>query len=102
METSKTERSGIVGNWAVLALLAIGVLTSFIDRTSISSVLADSTFIRHFALSNVDRGWINSAFFWSYGLFQVPMGWVADRYGVKWPYAVCFALWCAATALMGA
>ncbi|WP_310633981.1 MFS transporter [Paraburkholderia sp.] len=102
METSKTERSGIVSNWAVLALLAIGVLTSFVDRTSISSVLADSTFIRHFALSNVDRGWINSAFFWSYGLFQVPMGWVADRYGVKWPYAICFALWCLATALMGA
>jgi ACS family D-galactonate transporter-like MFS transporter len=30
------------------------------------------------------------------------MGWVADRYGVKWPYAVCFALWCLATAAMGA
>ncbi|MEM5311111.1 MFS transporter [Paraburkholderia sp. JHI869] len=102
METSKTERSSVVSNWGVLALLAIGVLTSFIDRTSISSVLADSHFIRHFSLTNVDRGWINSAFFWSYGLFQVPMGWVSDRYGVKWPYAICFALWCAATALMGA
>lgn len=102
METSKTQRQGSVNRWGILALLALGVLTSFIDRTSISSVLADSAFIRHFALTNVDRGWINSAFFWSYGLFQVPMGWVADRYGVKWPYAVCFALWCLATALMGA
>ncbi|WP_321954975.1 MFS transporter [Paraburkholderia bannensis] len=102
METSKTQRQGSVNRWGILALLAVGVLTSFIDRTSISSVLADSAFIRHFALTNVDRGWINSAFFWSYGLFQVPMGWVADRYGVKWPYAVCFALWCLATALMGA
>jgi MFS family permease len=27
---------------------------------------------------------------------------VADRYGVKWPYAACFFLWCVATALMGA
>jgi MFS family permease len=86
----------------VLALLALGVLISFVDRTSISSTLADAGFIRHFALTDVDRGWINAAFFWSYGLFQVPMGWVADRYGVKWPYAISFALWCIATALMGA
>ncbi|GLU31981.1 MFS transporter [Trinickia caryophylli] len=102
METGKPGRSGNAGRWAVLALLAFGVLISFIDRTSISSTLADAAFIRHFALTNVDRGWINAAFFWSYGAFQIPMGWVADRYGVKWPYAISFALWCLATALMGA
>ncbi|SOE97383.1 Sugar phosphate permease [Burkholderia sp. D7] len=102
METNQPERTGTISRWGVLALLAIGVLISFVDRTSISSTLADVSFVKHFALTNVDRGWINSAFFWSYGLFQVPMGWVADRYGVKWPYAVSFALWCLATALMGA
>jgi MFS family permease len=78
------------------------VLISFVDRTSISSALADAGFAKHFALTSTDRGWVNSAFFWSYGIFQVPAGYVADRYGVKWPYAVCFALWCTATALMGA
>ncbi|WP_321796777.1 MFS transporter [Caballeronia sp. J97] len=102
METSKPARQGDAGRWAVLALLAIGVLISFVDRTSISSTLADVNFIRHFALTDIDRGWINAAFFWSYGVFQVPMGWVADRYGVKWPYAISFAAWCIATALMGA
>ncbi|NKJ48451.1 MFS transporter [Burkholderia sp. SG-MS1] len=101
METSKPERAGITSRWAVLALLALGVLISFVDRTSISSTLADAGFVDHFALTDIDRGWINAAFFWSYGLFQVPMGWVADRYGVKWPYAISFALWCIATALMG-
>jgi MFS family permease len=29
------------------------------------------------------------------------MGWVVDRYGVKWPYAIFFAIWCAATACTG-
>ncbi|MCY0386215.1 MFS transporter [Robbsia sp. Bb-Pol-6] len=100
-EPSKLEPVADASRWCILALLATGVLISFVDRTSISSVLADTSFIRKFALTNVDRGWVNSAFFWSYGLLQVPMGWVADRYGVKWPYAVCFALWCAVTALMG-
>lgn len=102
METGKPARRGGVNQWFVLVLLALGVLISFVDRSSISSALADAGFVERFALSSVDRGWINAAFFWSYGLFQVPMGWVADRYGVKWPYAICFALWCIATALMGA
>jgi MFS transporter, ACS family, D-galactonate transporter len=102
METGKSQRRGSVGRWSILGLLALGVLISFIDRTSISSTLADADFIRHFALTDIDRGWINAAFFWSYGVFQVPMGWVADRYGVKWPYAICFVLWCIATTLMGA
>jgi len=101
METDKPARPGTVSRWGILALLAIGVLISFIDRTSISSTLADAGFVQHFSLTDVDRGWINAAFFWSYGLFQLPMGWVADRYGVKWPYAISFALWCLATALTG-
>jgi MFS family permease len=98
----ETNKHGAVSRWTILGLLAVGVLISFVDRTSISSALADKSFVEAFALTSVDRGWINAAFFWTYGLFQIPMGYVADRYGVKWPYAICFALWCAATALMGA
>ena len=88
--------------WGVLALLTLGMLISFIDRTSLSSALADKKFIESFALTSVDRGWLNSAFFWAYGLMQLPMGWIVDRYGVKWPYTIFFAIWCVATALTGA
>jgi MFS transporter, ACS family, D-galactonate transporter len=94
-------RTSSAYRWGVLFLLAAGVLIAFVDRTSISSALADRTFIRHFNLSDVDRGWINSAFFWSYGLVQLLMGWLVDRYGVKMPYTICYALWCLATMLTG-
>lgn len=87
--------------WIVLCLLTLGLLISFVDRTSLSSALADKNFVAHFALNSVDRGWLNSAFFWTYGLMQLPMGWIVDRYGVKWPYAAFFAIWCLATALTG-
>lgn len=42
--------------WGVLALLTLGLLISFIDRTSLSSALADKHFIAEFALTSVDRG----------------------------------------------
>ncbi len=87
--------------WGILALLTVGVLIAYFDRTSISSALADKQFIKHFAMSDADRGWIGAAFFWSYALMQIPMGWIVDRFGVKYPYAICFALWCVATAATG-
>jgi MFS family permease len=87
--------------WAILVLLAVGAMIAFVDRTSISSAIAAPTFKAHFQLSDVGRGWVNSAFFWSYAVFQIPMGWVVDRYGVKWPYAISFVLWCIASAITG-
>jgi MFS transporter, ACS family, D-galactonate transporter len=87
--------------WTMLALLTLGVFIAFIDRTIISSAIADKGFVDFFKLSDIDRGWIGSAFFWSYAIVQLPMGWLVDRYGVKWPYTICFTLWCAATALTG-
>jgi MFS family permease len=101
MKTDTPKHSSAAYPWIVLGLLTLGLLISFVDRTSLSSALADRNFVRDFALSNVDRGWLNSAFFWSYGLMQLPMGYLVDRYGVKWPYTFCFAAWCLATALTG-
>lgn len=93
--------SGGANRWAILGLLAVGSLIAFVDRTSMSAAIASHSFKTHFELSNIDRGWVNSAFFWSYAIFQVPMGWVVDRYGVKWPYAASFLIWCVASAAIG-
>ena len=90
---------GSANRWAILALLAIGAMIAYVDRTSMSSAIAAHAFKTQFRLSDVGRGWVNSAFFWSYALMQVPMGWVVDRYGVKRPYALSFFIWCIAAAL---
>ena len=96
------DRSGSRGRrFFILLLLTVGALIAFVDRVSISAALATAPFKDHFDLSDVDRGWVNSAFFWSYAVMQIPMGWVVDRYGVKWPYAICFAAWCVASAAIG-
>ena len=79
--------------WIILALLTTGVVISYIDRTNFSVVLVMKEFQRDFHITDADRGLLNSAFFWSYTLLQVPAGWIVDRYGVRIPYALGFLLW---------
>ena len=87
--------------WLIVALLGIGAIIAYCDRTNISAVLAYRPFVEHFQLSDVGRGVLNSAFFWSYMLLQIPAGWLVDRYGTKIPYAISFAIWCVSSAVTG-
>ncbi len=91
--------------WTILTLLCIGFMVAYFDRVNLSVALADKDgFLSFFKLSNTDRGLLNSAFFWSYALLQIPAGWIVDRFGVKWTYAAGFLLWSltsAATAWVG-
>jgi MFS family permease len=101
METIRQKGRRPENRWAILVLLALGLMISFVDRTSMSAAIADHHFVQEFALTHIERGWLGSAVFWSYGLLQLPMGWLVDRYGVKWPYAICFVVWCLAAAATG-
>ncbi|HYO81540.1 MAG TPA: MFS transporter [Bryobacteraceae bacterium] len=79
--------------WGVVCLLSLGFTIAYIDRTNLSIALASPSFKQAFGLNDTERGMLNSAFFWSYALCQIPAGFVTDRFGVRWPYAVSFALW---------
>ena len=69
-------------------------MIAYFDRVTLSVALADKDgFLNFFNLNNSDRGLLNSAFFWSYALLQIPAGWIVDRCGVKWTYAAGFLLW---------
>ena len=90
--------------WVLLLLLSLGMVIAYVDRINLSVVLAVKDFIAHFSLLDADRGALHSAFFWSYALAQIPAGWIVDRYGSKYPFALGFLLWSlvsAATALAG-
>jgi ACS family D-galactonate transporter-like MFS transporter len=87
--------------WIIVGLLSIGAVIAFVSRTNISAALAYQPFIQTFHLSDIDRGTLNSAFFWSYAALQIPMGWLVDRYGVKIPYAISLVIWCLASAVTG-
>lgn len=87
--------------WVIVVLLSLGMVIAYISRSDISVVLAIPEFVKYFHLSDTGRGFLNSAFFWAYTALQFPAGWTVDRYGVKLPYALGFALWCLASVAMG-
>ncbi len=90
--------------WSIVCLLSIGMMIAYIDRANISVALASADFKRLFHLTDQDRGMLNSAFFWSYALLQIPAGFLVDRFGVKKPYTIAFLFWSvisAATAFAG-
>jgi MFS family permease len=52
-------------------------------------------------LSAGQLGVLFSAFFWTYSVLQIPVGWVAERYGAQRVLPVGLALWACATMLVG-
>src|SRR6476646_3398297 len=91
--------------WSLVTLLGLGVIIAYIDRTNLAIALASADFKQFFALSDTGRGVLNSVFFWSYTLLQIPAGLLVDRFGVKIPLAVRFVLWClvaVGTSMVGA
>ncbi|MGL6076955.1 MAG: MFS transporter [Fimbriiglobus sp.] len=44
---------------------------------------------------------LTSAFFWTYALFQLPAGWLGDRFGARSILAAYFCLWSVCTGLIG-
>ncbi len=79
--------------WSVVLLLCIAFIVAYFDRQNLSFALTEPNFKVFFGIQEVDRGLLNSAFFWSYTLLQIPAGWLVDRFGVKRPFAVCFLVW---------
>jgi MFS family permease len=69
------------------------MIIAYLDRTNLSVALAAPEFRTLFNLSDNDRGLLNSAFFWSYALLQIPAGYMVDRWGVKKPFAFGFLAW---------
>ena len=85
--------------WWIVGLLSLGMIIAYVERANISVALVVPEFKQVFGLTEADRGMLNSAFFWSYAFLQIPAGWLIDRYGVKFPYAIGFFVWSILSAL---
>ena len=83
----------------ILAMLVILGMVTFLDRINIS--VAGSSIMHDLDLSPAQWGWVQSAFILSYGLMQIPMGALGDRYGHRKILAAIVLWWSAFTAFTG-
>src|SRR5947208_14721812 len=85
--------------WTIVGLLFTASLINYFDRATISFALP--LISEELKLGPIEKGQLLSAFFWSYALMQIPLGWCADRLNLRWLYAGAFALWSVAQGLTG-
>lgn len=81
--------------YRVLAWLTLAAALSYLCRSAVS--VAESTVRSDLGLTLQESGWFMGAFFWTYGIFQVPCGWFSERVGTRVALAVFAAGWSLAT-----
>ncbi|MGD0266569.1 MAG: MFS transporter [Candidatus Methylomirabilota bacterium] len=95
----REEGSGRTGSvrWYVLFLLSLMYLVTYMDRVNISTTAP--LISKEFGFNRITMGIIFSAFTWAYAMFQVPGGWMGDRFGPRGVLGSIVTYWSAMTAL---
>jgi len=88
------------GRWYILVLICVMYLITYLDRVNIST--AAPVISREFGFDRITMGVIFSAFVWAYAIFQVPGGWLSDRFGARPVLATIVAYWSVMTAATAA
>ena len=88
------------GRWYILGLICLMYLITYLDRVNIST--AAPVISKEFGFDKVTMGIIFSAFVWAYAIFQVPGGWLSDRFGARPVLATIVAYWSIMTAATAA
>ncbi|HEV2352429.1 MAG TPA: MFS transporter [Terriglobia bacterium] len=85
--------------WSIVGLLFAASVINYFDRGTLSVALPMIS--ADFRLGPEVKGVLLSSFFFSYALMQLPMGWFADRFNLRWLYLGAFAIWSLAQGLTG-
>ncbi|SEK01438.1 MFS transporter [Paraburkholderia diazotrophica] len=85
--------------YGILALLAIGTMINYLDRTVLG--IAAPQLTKELGISAALMGVMFSAFSWSYVASQIPGGLFLDRFGSKITYYLSMTLWSCFTLAQG-
>jgi MFS transporter, ACS family, glucarate transporter len=86
--------------WAVLAGLFGFSFFAYVERTSIG--VAADRMMPELGLTQVQVGWLFTAFLASYAAFQAPGGWLGQRFGARLTLVACSTLGLTATVMTAA
>jgi ACS family glucarate transporter-like MFS transporter len=83
--------------WVLVAWMFVICAVAYLDRVNIS--VAGPSIERDFHLTDLQLGWVFSAFLWGYAVFQAPGGRLSDRFGPRRVIAIGTLWWAVFTAL---
>jgi MFS family permease len=99
LTAAESRAQGLSRPFYVVFLLALVLGINYIDRGAMPTAALQ---IRHdLGLSAQDYGILFSAFWYMYTWVQIPVGWLAERYGAHRVLAGGLVIWAGATILMG-
>ena len=85
--------------WTIVWLLFFASLINYFDRQTLAYAMP--LVAKEFSLDAIQQGILLSAFFWTYTYLQIPVGFCADRFNLRWIYAGAFVIWSVAQGLTG-
>jgi len=77
--------------WTVLALLFLGGMINYLDRSAIG--VAAPFLSKQLSLTPSELGWVFSVFFFGYAAFCFVGGYAADRIGARNVFAIAAVVW---------
>jgi MFS family permease len=95
---------GVVGSktnvrHAIVAATTMAAFLMYVDRACLAWIIDSESFRSQIELSKDQANGLKSAFFWAYAAFQVPSGWLAERFGKRLLMSVLILIWSAFTAM---
>jgi len=91
-------RPSHVRYWVIVFAVTLAIIT-YIDRVCISQAAPHMQ--KDLGISEEMMGWAYAAFFWAYALFEVPGGWMGDRWGARKVLMRVVVWWSVFTAATG-
>ena len=83
--------------WGLCWLMFASTVLNYMDRQTVS-LLREPIGAAFAITAEADFGWVLAAFYLTYALFQVPAGYLVDRWDLRWSYAAAVAWWSLAAA----
>jgi MFS family permease len=84
--------------YLVLGWLCLAACLAYLHRACLA--VPATNIEKELGLDLKEMGWVMAAFFLGYTIFQLPAGWLGDRWGTRRALPIFTVLWSAATGLM--
>jgi len=98
---SELASKGFQVRYGIIAISVAMAFMLYLDRVCLGEIVKNASFQDEFGASKESIGRVLGAFFFSYALFQIPAGWLSDRYGARITLTTYILAWSILTGITG-